>query len=201
MPKATADENSAALSADLRASALFDVRGKVVVVSGGGSGIGAMLAAALLRRSRRSLVGSAGGGVRSFAVAPTIVKKWCLFYDYVDGVEEKRAPHRADHISLVGDYVGRGEISSGGAFAQSSFGGDSDWSSSRLVISSTSSWRITRASSPSCCRDTLETSAYMAAKSTARSCCDRKSCVAPMFRMRATRSSASARSILHAPTR
>ena len=76
-----------------------------------------MLAAALLRRSRRSLVGSAGGGVRSFAVAPTIVKKWCLFYDYVDGVEEKRAPHRADHISLVGDYVGRGEISSGGAFA------------------------------------------------------------------------------------
>ena len=37
MPKATADENSAALSADLRASALFDVRGKVVVVSGGGA--------------------------------------------------------------------------------------------------------------------------------------------------------------------
>ena len=34
MPSARSDENSAALSADLRAAALFDVRGKVVVLGG-----------------------------------------------------------------------------------------------------------------------------------------------------------------------
>ncbi|MDX1431607.1 MAG: YciI-like protein [Gammaproteobacteria bacterium] len=40
-----------------------------------------------------------------------------LFYDYVEDVIERRAPYREAHLALVGEYVGRGELVLGGAFA------------------------------------------------------------------------------------
>ncbi|NIS07166.1 MAG: hypothetical protein GWN21_18320 [Gammaproteobacteria bacterium] len=40
-----------------------------------------------------------------------------LFYDYVDNVMELRTPHRAAHLALVEEYVDRGELILGGAFA------------------------------------------------------------------------------------
>jgi hypothetical protein len=40
MPRAVEAENDSVLSSDLRSGALFDVSGKVVLVSGGASGIG-----------------------------------------------------------------------------------------------------------------------------------------------------------------
>jgi len=40
-----------------------------------------------------------------------------LFYDYVENVVEQRAPYREAHLALVGEYVDRGELVLGGAFA------------------------------------------------------------------------------------
>ena len=49
MPRRADDENEDALRSDVAISTLFDVRGKVVVISGGGSGLGAMMATAFVR--------------------------------------------------------------------------------------------------------------------------------------------------------
>ena len=49
LPKRADDENEDALRSDVAISTLFDVRGKVVVISGGGSGLGAMMATAFVR--------------------------------------------------------------------------------------------------------------------------------------------------------
>jgi uncharacterized protein YciI len=40
-----------------------------------------------------------------------------LFYDYVENIIERRAPHREAHLALVQGYVERGELILGGAFA------------------------------------------------------------------------------------
>ena len=40
-----------------------------------------------------------------------------LFYDYVENVVERRAPYREAHLALVTEYVDRGELVLGGAFA------------------------------------------------------------------------------------
>ena len=39
-----------------------------------------------------------------------------LFYDYVEDILERRAPHRAGHLALVGEYAERGEVILAGAF-------------------------------------------------------------------------------------
>lgn len=40
-----------------------------------------------------------------------------LFYDYVENIVERRAPYREAHLAFVGEYVERGELVLGGAFA------------------------------------------------------------------------------------
>lgn len=40
-----------------------------------------------------------------------------LFYDYVENVVERRKPYREAHLALVREYVDRGELLLGGAFA------------------------------------------------------------------------------------
>lgn len=40
-----------------------------------------------------------------------------LLYDYVENVIERRTPYREAHLTLVGEYVDRGELVLGGAFA------------------------------------------------------------------------------------
>jgi len=40
-----------------------------------------------------------------------------LFYDYVEGIVEKRAPHRAAHLALAKQWVAEGRLQLGGAFA------------------------------------------------------------------------------------
>ena len=40
-----------------------------------------------------------------------------LFYDYVDDVVAKRAPHRAAHLALAQEWVADGRLVLGGAFA------------------------------------------------------------------------------------
>lgn len=40
-----------------------------------------------------------------------------LFYEFVEGYIEKRAPYRQDHLNLVHEYIERDELRLGGAFA------------------------------------------------------------------------------------
>lgn len=40
-----------------------------------------------------------------------------LFYDYIENAVEQRAPYRERHLALVQQYVDRGELVLGGAFA------------------------------------------------------------------------------------
>merc|ERR1711924_491616 len=53
MPKAVEGENDDALHANLAINTLFSVVGKVVVISGGGSGIGAMIASAFVQNGAK----------------------------------------------------------------------------------------------------------------------------------------------------
>ena len=41
-----------------------------------------------------------------------------LFYDYVDNAIERRAPYREAHLRLAKEWVARGELFIGGAFAE-----------------------------------------------------------------------------------
>ena len=38
-----------------------------------------------------------------------------LFYDYVEDIVEKRAPHRPKHLELIGEWVEDGRVVAGGA--------------------------------------------------------------------------------------
>ena len=40
-----------------------------------------------------------------------------LLYDYVENIVERRAPYREAHLAMVREYVERGELVLGGAFA------------------------------------------------------------------------------------
>jgi hypothetical protein len=40
-----------------------------------------------------------------------------LLYDYVENIVERRAPYREAHLAMVREYVARGELVLGGAFA------------------------------------------------------------------------------------
>ena len=42
---------------------------------------------------------------------------YALFYDYVDNIVERRAPHREAHLKLARESMARGELRMGGAFA------------------------------------------------------------------------------------
>ncbi len=43
--------------------------------------------------------------------------RFVLFYDYVEGIVERRAPFRGDHLALANEYLERGELLMAGAFA------------------------------------------------------------------------------------
>lgn len=38
-----------------------------------------------------------------------------LHYDYVEDIVERRAPHRAEHLELIGEWVADGRVVAGGA--------------------------------------------------------------------------------------
>ncbi|TYO98669.1 hypothetical protein EDC39_10529 [Geothermobacter ehrlichii] len=40
-----------------------------------------------------------------------------LFYDYVENVVERRAPYREEHLALAREFLDRGELVLGGAYA------------------------------------------------------------------------------------
>mmetsp|Transcript_15095 Transcript_15095/g.26913 ORF Transcript_15095/g.26913 Transcript_15095/m.26913 type:complete len:113 (+) Transcript_15095:54-392(+) len=43
-------------------------------------------------------------------------KHYLLQYDYVEGILEKRAPHREGHLALAKEYFDKGQIHMGGAY-------------------------------------------------------------------------------------
>ena len=43
---------------------------------------------------------------------------YLLFYDYVEGAVERRAPFREGHLRLAREALARGELLMGGAFAE-----------------------------------------------------------------------------------
>ena len=42
---------------------------------------------------------------------------YLLFYDYVENIVERRAPYREAHLKLAREWLDRGEIVMGGAYA------------------------------------------------------------------------------------
>ncbi len=46
------------------------------------------------------------------------VVRYALFYDYVEDVVERRAPLRADHLALIGQYKEDGKVVAGGALGK-----------------------------------------------------------------------------------
>mmetsp|Transcript_2347 Transcript_2347/g.3484 ORF Transcript_2347/g.3484 Transcript_2347/m.3484 type:complete len:112 (+) Transcript_2347:62-397(+) len=56
------------------------------------------------------------GGSRLASTA-SIKPRYMLIYDYVEDVLEKRAPHRAGHLSLIEGYVKDGKILMAGALS------------------------------------------------------------------------------------
>jgi len=58
MPKALEGENAAATEADLNVNTIFGVKGKVVLVTGGGSGIGAMISSGYVQNGAKVYVAS-----------------------------------------------------------------------------------------------------------------------------------------------
>jgi uncharacterized protein YciI len=61
------------------------------------------------KRRRGGQSAPAGGRCRVFHL---------LFYDYVEGAVERRAPHREEHLRLARESLARGELVMGGAFAE-----------------------------------------------------------------------------------
>lgn len=56
------------------------------------------------------------------SVAPSVDKLYALFYTYVDGVVQKRAPHRAAHLAYAQRFVEDGRLVAGGAWEDGSGG-------------------------------------------------------------------------------
>ena len=46
-----------------------------------------------------------------------------LFYDYVEDIVDKRAPHRAAHLDLIGRWRDEGKVVMGGAIGDPPHGG------------------------------------------------------------------------------
>jgi uncharacterized protein YciI len=44
-----------------------------------------------------------------------VTQRWLLFYDYVEGIVEKRAPYRGDHLTHLGEWKEDGRLVTAGA--------------------------------------------------------------------------------------
>lgn len=45
------------------------------------------------------------------------LKSFALFYDYVDGILEKRGPFREEHLALARKYLEEGKLTAAGPFS------------------------------------------------------------------------------------
>eukprot|EP01084_Bolivina_argentea_P104634 187352_1 len=60
---------------------------------------------------------------RRYSATQSNGQYFCLFYDYVDNILEKRKPVRTAHLELIQQYVNTGRCKLGGAFADNNIDG------------------------------------------------------------------------------
>lgn len=105
-----------------RVGALFSRRGRIVVLRTKATPLGTFMNSSPSTHHHPLFFGGGRkGSTRTISSGTEDYSKYfILSYDYVNGILEKRKPHRNDHLAHVKARYSRGEVVMGGALADAS---------------------------------------------------------------------------------